>query len=94
MHWLEQSLFPFCPAMLSPSKATRGGQPSSLEARGGGASWAVVEFVVSAQAGVAQLVEQLIRNQQVVRSTRIAGSKILSKTRYLFTDDAIRDSAV
>ena len=30
-------------------------------------------------AGVAQLVEQLIRNQQVVRSTRIAGSKITNK---------------
>jgi hypothetical protein len=30
--------------------------------------------VRSSQAGVAQLVEQLIRNQQVVRSIRIAGS--------------------
>jgi hypothetical protein len=27
------------------------------------------------QAGVAQLVEQLIRNQQVTRSSRVAGSK-------------------
>src|SRR5687767_651219 len=33
----------------------------------------------SREAGVAQLVEQLIRNQQVVRSIRIAGSKFLSK---------------
>ena len=30
------------------------------------------------QAGVAQLVEQLIRNQQVVRSIRIAGSSFLN----------------
>ena len=38
-----------------------------------------VKLVVSPEAGVAQLVEQLIRNQQVVRSIRIAGSKFLSK---------------
>jgi hypothetical protein len=31
------------------------------------------------EAGVAQLVEQLIRNQQVTRSSRVAGSTILSK---------------
>ena len=31
-------------------------------------------------AGVAQLVEQLIRNQQVTRSSRVAGSKSLWKT--------------
>ena len=30
------------------------------------------------QAGVAQLVEQLIRNQQVTRSSRVAGSKTIS----------------
>jgi hypothetical protein len=30
-----------------------------------------------ALAGVAQLVEQLIRNQQVTRSSRVAGSKNL-----------------
>jgi hypothetical protein len=33
---------------------------------------------VASLAGVAQLVEQLIRNQQVTRSSRVAGSKILS----------------
>ena len=32
------------------------------------------------RAGVAQLVEQLIRNQQVVRSIRIAGSKFLNNS--------------
>ena len=32
-----------------------------------------------AKAGVAQLVEQLIRNQQVTRSSRVAGSNIPKK---------------
>ena len=41
-------------------------------------------------AGVAQLVEQLIRNQQVVRSIRIAGSKTLNKNTHLDTRE-IRD---
>ena len=35
------------------------------------------KLVVSPEAGVAQLVEQLIRNQQVIGSSPIAGSKIL-----------------
>ena len=41
----------------------------------------MVEFRVRprASAGVAQLVEQLIRNQQVTRSSRVAGSKIPDK---------------
>jgi hypothetical protein len=33
------------------------------------------------QAGVAQLVEQLIRNQQVTRSSRVAGSRSLNHLR-------------
>ena len=40
-------------------------------------------------AGVAQLVEQLIRNQQVTRSSRVAGSKILRQlgtSRHTFAD--------
>jgi hypothetical protein len=39
-------------------------------------------MLVPRLAGVAQLVEQLIRNQQVVRSIRIAGSKYPSKSSY------------
>jgi hypothetical protein len=39
----------------------------------------MVEFLVrSSLAGVAQLVEQLIRNQQVTRSSRVAGSNLRS----------------
>jgi hypothetical protein len=39
----------------------------------------MVELEFPACAGVAQLVEQLIRNQQVIGSSPIAGSRITSK---------------
>ena len=38
-----------------------------------------VRMLVPRRAGVAQLVEQLIRNQQVTRSSRVAGSNFLKK---------------
>ena len=38
--------------------------------------------ISSGQAGVAQLVEQLIRNQQVIGSSPIAGSKIIRKIAF------------
>jgi hypothetical protein len=41
------------------------------------------KIVVPARAGVAQLVEQLIRNQQVIGSSPIAGSKILREINVL-----------
>ena len=41
-------------------------------------------------AGVAQLVEQLIRNQQVTRSSRVAGSNSPSKTSDLRAIPAIK----
>ena len=44
--------------------------------------------VRSSQAGVAQLVEQLIRNQQVVRSIRIAGS-IFSEQNIVITRQSV-----
>ena len=40
-------------------------------------------FGVASLAGVAQLVEQLIRNQQVTRSSRVAGSNNINIGSYL-----------
>ena len=48
--------------------------------------WGVLSRAAAAaslQAGVAQLVEQLIRNQQVIGSSPIAGSSFLSRFRRL-----------
>ena len=45
--------------------------------------WRVGERPESRQAGVAQLVEQLIRNQQVTRSSRVAGSSFARKSAQL-----------
>ena len=75
---------------LEPSAATKGiARPSGLyRERAGNLALAarkithlrrVLESSVRPRlAGVAQLVEQLIRNQQVVGSSPTAGSKILS----------------
>lgn len=46
-----------------------------------GRRWESVKLVVSQEAGVAQLVEQLIRNQQVIGSSPIAGSNLRSIDR-------------
>ncbi len=54
-----------------------GKTPSTLtETDWPGCRTSSVKLGVSPKAGVAQLVEQLIRNQQVVRSIRIAGSNV------------------
>ena len=51
-----------------------------LEVPNGRCALSGAAAVASLQAGVAQLVEQLIRNQQVIGSSPIAGSKVFSKS--------------
>ena len=59
------------------------------EGRGAGPAGGLVcyDLVFPRRAGVAQLVEQLIRNQQVLGSSPSAGSKLPKKT-YLFSASA------
>ena len=65
--------FGFASAMLRAESA-------ALSVRPSGNLILVINLLLTVgSAGVAQLVEQLIRNQQVTRSSRVAGSKTLGK---------------